>query len=183
MSQKRNFIDTESLKKALNKSFILLAFVFVSHCAWAEKTPTAVLHYQGGINGTVQFDKVACYDINNNPQAFYVYAPNTPVSRGGRLFGPRFTLIAGRQLEFVPDQYHQRPLTTLTYDIPVHHPEIVWHKRDKNFVVVLNGVKTISYGDDGKRHITYLSGKINCNLDAQQSMQEWIKTAPQKPHP
>ncbi|ACX97126.1 hypothetical protein [Halothiobacillus neapolitanus] len=184
MNSKRSFIDAVFLKKSVDKIIILSAFVFASHCAWAEKTPTSVLHYQGVVNGTVQFEKVACYDMNNDPKALYVYAPDLPLVRDGRLFGPRFTLIAGRGFEFVPDQYHQQPLTTFTYDIPANHPAIIWHKEEnKNFEITLDKVMMTSIGEDGVRHITYLSGKIYCNIDANQSMQNINKILSKKSNP
>ncbi|MDD4967497.1 hypothetical protein [Halothiobacillus sp.] len=184
MSKENSVMNMGTLKKPINKIVVFLAFVFASSCAWAEKAPVTILHFQGVINGSVQFDKVACGAIDNEPKTFGIDAPPWPVVRDGRRFGPTFSLTAGVKVLFVPDQYHQRPITTFTYEIPADHPEIVWHKiENKNYQVTLNKVMMTSYSEDGARHITYLSGKIYCNIDPEQQLEYANKILSKKSNP
>lgn len=175
MNKKKSFIVAGFLKALINKVIVFLAFIFASSCAWA-KTPVSVLRYQGVVNGTVQFDKVYCSAYPNAPETLDVSAPDKPLVRDGRLFGPNLSLVDGRKLEFVPDQYHQRPITTFSYDIPVNHPEVIWHKEEgKNFIITFNKLKLISYSEDGNKNFIYLSGEIYCNVAAMEAVENLNK--------
>lgn len=175
MNKKNTFIEAGFLKALINQVIILLVFSLVSSGAWAE-TPMSVLHYQGVANGTVQFDKVYCSAYPNAPETLDVSAPDMPLVRDGRLFGPKLSLVDGRKLEFVPDQYHQRSITTFSYDIPVNHPEIIWHKEeDENYRITFSQLKLTSYSEDGDKNFIYLSGEIYCNVNATESVENLNK--------
>lgn len=177
MTQKSKniFFKKKRIKTQLIQVTITLAITFASSNVRSE-TLKSILHYQGVVNGTVQFDKVYCSAYPNAPETLDVSAPDMPLVRDGRLFGPSLSLVAGRKLEFVPDQYHQRPINTFSYDMPVNHPEITWRKdENKNFLITFNKLKLTSHTEDSSKHFIYLSGQIHCNVDAKESVKNLNK--------
>lgn len=169
-------IKNKWAKTSLTQAALLLMFVSAPSYAKSERI-MSVLNYQGVVNGTVEFDKVYCSTYPGAPETLDVSAPDMPVVRDGRFFGPRLSLVAGRKLEFVPDQYHQRPINTFSYDMLVTHPGITWSKGDyDNFVINFTNLKMTSYTEEGDARFIYVTGEIYCNVGAREAVDNFNNT-------
>lgn len=163
-----DFHSGKSLKRYM--SIFLFSLLSMTTVAVAgEGALTSELHYQGDLMGGVHFDDVYCDISNQAADKLGIRAPESPKVHHGRFDGPRLTLLAGRILWFVPDQYNQRPSNTFRYDMQEPHPGISWTKGvDGRYLVMFNQLEMHSLSAS---HVIRLSGELRCTVDSAESLQ------------
>lgn len=161
--------------KSLKRYLFIALFALLSMTTPAvagESALTSQLHYQGDLTGSAHFEDVYCDTSNQAVDKLDIRAPESPRVSHGRFDGPRLTLLAGRILWFVPDQYNQRPSNTFRYDMQVSHPGIAWKKgTDGRYLVTFSQLELHSLAAS---HVIRLSGELHCTVDAAESLKRTI---------
>ena len=166
-------IDFHSGKMVKRYLFIFLSLLSMTTSAVADKSAvTSELHYQGDLTGSARFEDVYCDISNQAMDKLDIRAPETPRVSHGRFDGPRLTLLAGRILWFVPDQYNQRPSNTFRYDMQEPHPGIAWKmETGGHYLVTFHQLELHSLAVS---HVIRLSGELHCTADSTDSLKKMM---------